>query len=88
MIKVVQQHPEVLKEVDRLQVFFETTPILIKEWIEGCMVVKDIPAFIEMELNAARTFNPTHYFNPPLKRLQQLEQAILNQTGGPIATAN
>jgi hypothetical protein len=88
MIKVVQQHPEVLKEADRLQHFFETTPILIKEWKEGCMVVKDIPTFIEMELNAARTFNPTHYFNPPLKRLQQLEQAILNQTGSPIATNN
>ena len=26
MIKVVQQHSEVLKEADRLQHFFETTP--------------------------------------------------------------
>lgn len=81
MIKVVPQHPEVLKEAERLQHFFQTTPILIKEWKEGCMQVKDIPAFIEMELNAARTFNPNHFFNPPLKRLQQLEKAILHQTG-------
>lgn len=88
MIKVVQQHPEVIKEADRLKVFFETNPILIKEWKEGCMLVKDIPAFIDMELNAARTFNPTHYFNPPLKRLQLLEQAILNQTGSPASTVS
>lgn len=85
MIKVVPQHPEVLKEADRLQHFFETHPILIKKWKEGCMQVKDIPSFINMELNAARTFNPTHYFNPPLKRLQQLEQAILNQAGSATA---
>lgn len=64
------QHPEVLKEVTRLKEYFETTPILIKEWHEGCMHVKDIPEFIKLELNAAETFNPKHPFNPPLKRLQ------------------
>jgi hypothetical protein len=84
MIKVAQQHPEVLKEADRLQHFFQTHPILLPEWKEGCMHIKDIPYFIDMELNAARAFNPAHYFNPPLKRLQQLEQAVLNQIGTPI----
>ena len=43
------------------------------------MVVKDIPEFIRLELNAAATFNPKHPFNPPLKRLQQLEQTIRTQ---------
>jgi len=85
MIKVLPQHPEVLQEADRLQQFFETNPILIKEWREGCMFVRDIPAFIKLELNAARTFNPSHYFNPPLNRLKQLEQAILNQTVSKMA---
>jgi len=80
MIKMIPQHPDVLKEADRLQLFFETNPILIKEWREGCMHIKNIPEFIKLELNAARTFNPMHYFNPPLNRLKQLEQAILNQT--------
>jgi hypothetical protein len=79
MIKQLPQHPEVLKEADRLQHFFETNPILIREWREGCMLVKDIPEFISLELHAARTFNPSHYFNPPLRRLQQLEKAIVNQ---------
>ena len=79
MQKDTPQHPEVLKEVQRLKEYFETTPILIKEWREGCMVVKDIPAFIKLELNAAATFNPKHPFNPPLRRLQQLEQTIKNQ---------
>ncbi len=79
MIKQLPQHPEVLKEADRLQHFFETNPILIREWKEGCMLVKDIPEFISLELHAARTFNPSHYFNPPLRRLQQLEKAIVNQ---------
>lgn len=81
MIKQVPQHTEVLKEADRLQHFFETNPILLPEWREGCMLVRNIPEFITMELHAARTFNPTHYFNPPLRRLQQLELAIRNQTG-------
>jgi hypothetical protein len=80
MIKALPQHPEILQEVERLQHFFETNPILIKEWNEGCMSVKNIPEFIKLELNAARTFNPGHFFNPPLNRLNQLEQAILNQT--------
>lgn len=80
MIKVLPQHPEVLQEVERLKHFFETNPILIKEWREGCIIVKNIPEFIRLELNAARTFNPAHFFNPPLNRLKQLEQAILNQT--------
>jgi hypothetical protein len=79
MRKDVPQHPEVLQEVARLKEYFETTPILIKEWREGCMVVKDIPEFIRLELNAAATFNPSHPFNPPLKRLLQLEQTIRNQ---------
>ena len=79
MIKTLPQHPEVLQEIERLKHFFETNPILIKEWHEGCMVVKNIPEFIKLELNAARTFNPAHFFNPPLSRLKQLEQAILNQ---------
>lgn len=87
MIKQLPQHPEVLKETDRLQHFFETNPILIREWREGCMLVKDIPEFISLELHAARTFNPSHYFNPPLRRLQQLEKAIANQTTAPIAAA-
>ena len=43
------------------------------------MLVKDIPEFIKLELNAALTFNPNHPFNPLLKRLQQLEKAIQNQ---------
>jgi hypothetical protein len=80
MIKVLPQHPDVLKEADRLQHFFETNPILLGEWREGCMLIKDIPEFIKLELNAARTFNPGHFFNPPLNRLKQLEQAVLNQT--------
>ncbi len=84
MLKQTPQHPEVLKEADRLQQFFETNPILIPEWREGCMLIKDIPEFIKLQLHAARTFNPVHYFNPPLRRLQQLEKAIKNQTGMPI----
>jgi hypothetical protein len=80
MIKVLPQHPEVLQETNRLQLFFETNPILIKDWRDGCMFVKDIPSFIKLELNAARTFNPSHFFNPPLNRLKKLEQAILTQT--------
>jgi hypothetical protein len=87
MIKQIPQHPEVLKEVDRLQQFFETTPILIREWKEGCMLVTNLPEFISLELHAARTFNPTHYFNPPLRRLQQLEKAIQNQIAAPITAA-
>lgn len=86
MIKQLAQHPEVLKEAERLQHFFETTPLLLKEWKEGCMLVKDIPEFISLELHAARTFNPAHYFNPPLRRLQQLEKAIRNQTGAAVVT--
>ncbi|WP_118975760.1 DUF6965 family protein [Taibaiella koreensis] len=81
MQRKISQDPAILAEVERLRVFFETTPILISEWREGCMVVKDIPQFIRLELNAAATFNPSHPFNPPLKRLQQLEKAIQNQTG-------
>jgi hypothetical protein len=87
MIKVTPQHPEVLKEADRLQHFFETNPILLPEWKEGCLHVKDIPAFIQMELAAARAFNPNHFFNPPLKRLQQLEKAILTQTNSAVIPA-
>lgn len=87
MIRQVPQHPEVLKEADRLQHFFETNPILLREWREGCMLVRNIPEFINMELHAARTFNPVHYFNPPLRRLQQLEQAIRNQTGAAAPAA-
>ena len=79
MQKDLPQHPEVVKELARLKEYFETTPILLKEWREGCMVVKDIPEFIRLELNAAATFNPKHPFNPPLKRLQQLEQTIRMQ---------
>lgn len=79
MQKDPSQHPEVLKEIIRLKEYFDTTPILIKEWWEGCMIVKDIPEFIRLELNAAATFNPKHPFNPPLKRLQQLEQSIRDQ---------
>ncbi|KAA5532624.1 hypothetical protein F0919_17740 [Taibaiella lutea] len=83
MQKQVPQNPEVISEVARLKEFFETTPILIKEWREGCMVVKDIPKFIQLELNAAATFNPQHPFNPPLKRLLLLEQAVRNQITAP-----
>jgi hypothetical protein len=79
MQKDLPQHPEVLKEIARLKEYFETTPILIKDWKEGCMVVKDIPEFIRLELNAAATFNPRYPFNPPLKRLQQLEHSIRQQ---------
>lgn len=79
MQKQVSQHPEVLIEIARLKLFFETTPILIKEWRDGCMIVKDIPKFMQLELNAAATFNPLHFFNPPLKRLQMLEEAVKNQ---------
>jgi hypothetical protein len=83
-VKTLPQHPEVLTEVARLKTLFETTPILLREWKEGCMVVADIPAFVELELNAALTFNPSHYFNPPLERLRQLEHAVRNQiTAGP-----
>jgi hypothetical protein len=81
----MQQEPlqsaALLAEVARLKNFFDTTPILLKEWREGCMLVKDIPNFIELELNAAKTFNPKHPFNPPLKRLQQFELAVRNQIG-------
>ncbi len=79
MQEKVQQSPEVLKEIERLKTFFETNPILLREWTEGCMIVKDIPQFIQLQLNAALTFNPQHWFNPPLKRLQQLELAVRNQ---------
>lgn len=80
MIKTIPQHPEVLQEIERLKLFFETNPILIKEWNDECISVKNIPEFIRLELNAAKTFNPAHFFNPPLNRLQRLEQVILNQT--------
>ncbi len=79
MQQSVPQSPEVLNEIERLKVFFETHPILLREWKEGCMMVKDIPQFIQLQLNAAATFNPQHWFNPPLKRLQRLEEAIRNQ---------
>ena len=74
------QNAETLLEIERLKLFFETNPILIKEWNDGCTSVKNIPEFIRLELNAARTFNPAHFFNPPLSRLQKLEQVILGQT--------
>lgn len=83
MQKEIPQHPEVLAEVARLKEFFETTPILLKEWKEGCMLVKDIPEFISLELHAATHFVPRHPFNPPLKRLLQLEQAVRNQISNP-----
>lgn len=83
MHKEQKQHPEVLEEVARLKHFFETTPILLKEWKEGAMLVKDIPEFIKSELFAAEHFNPNHWFNAPLKRLQQFEQAVINQVKSP-----
>lgn len=79
MQKDMKQDSAILAEVERLKKYFETTPILIKEWREGCMLVRDIPTFIKMELVAAAAFNPNHPFNPPLKRLQQFEKAVQNQ---------
>jgi len=79
MQKDTPQHSEVLAEVARLKHFFETTPILLKEWREGAMIVRNIPEFIKLELHAATHFNPKHPFNPPLKRLQQFEKAVRNQ---------
>ena len=79
MQKSTKPDPAILAEVERLKQYFETTPVLIKEWREGCMLVREIPEFIELELNATATFNPNHPFNPPLKRLQQLEKAIQSQ---------
>ncbi|WP_078671078.1 DUF6965 family protein [Chitinophaga eiseniae] len=79
MQKETAQHREVLAEIARLKEFFETTPILLKEWKEGAMIVKDIPEFLKLELHAAAHFNPKHPFNPPLKRLLQFEIAVRNQ---------
>lgn len=84
MQKEMPQDPAVIAELARLKTFFETNPILLREWREGCMLVTDIPEFIRLELNAAKTFNPKHPFNPPLKRLQQLEKAIRNQIAMPV----
>jgi hypothetical protein len=79
MAKDIPQHQEVLAEVAILKEFFQTTPILFKTWKNGCINVSDIQEFIRLELNSAATFNPNHYFNPPLQRLQALEKDVRNQ---------
>jgi len=43
------------------------------------MTVADIPKFINSQLVAAKGFSEKKDFNPPLARLQELEQAIINQ---------
>ena len=66
-------------ELNRLETFFKTTPILIKEYKNSFMTVADIPKFINSQLVAAKGFSEKKDFNPPLARLQELEQAIINQ---------
>jgi len=74
-----QQSKEALDELKRLKEFFETTPILIKEYKTTYFKVSDIPLFINSELVAAASFSSKNSFNPPLSRLQELEKAIRNQ---------
>ena len=66
-------------ELNRLEEFFKTTPILIKEYSNSYMTIADIPKFIEAQVIAAKGFSEKKEFNPPIARLQELEQAIRNQ---------
>lgn len=68
-------------EISRLETFFKTTPILIKEYKNAFMTISDIPKFIEAQLIAARGFSEKKDFNPPIARLQELEKAIRMQIG-------
>ena len=70
---------DVICQVDELEQYFKTTPILLKEWRSGAIYVPNIPEFIEKELVAARHFNPKHPFNPPLMRLLAFKNAVKNQ---------
>jgi len=79
MTKEISQSKVILEEIKRLKEFFETTPILIKEYKTSFFTVPDIPFFINSELKSAASFNSKNDFNPPLQRLQDLEVVILNQ---------
>ena len=70
-------------EIDRLEKFFRETPILIKEYKNGHSIITDIPKFIDSHLSAAKANLGNMWFERYLNRLQELEQAIINQTKSP-----
>lgn len=74
-----KQSKAVIDELARLKTFFDTTPILIKEWKTSYFVVRDIPLFLEAQFQAAYAFSPKADFNPPLTRLQEFEKVVRNQ---------
>ena len=74
-----KQSKAVTDELVRLKAFFDTTPILIKEWKTSYFVVRDIPLFLEAQFKAASAFSSKADFNPPLSRLLEFEKAVRNQ---------
>lgn len=69
-----------IAEVKRLEVFFRETPILLKEYNNGHSIISDIPKYIDANLACAKANTGNDWFANYIKRLQELEQIILNQT--------
>lgn len=69
-----------IAEVKRLEIFFRETPILIKEYNNGYSIIRDIPKFIDAHLACAKANTGNEWFVNYIYRLQELEQAIVNQT--------
>jgi hypothetical protein len=72
-------------EIARLEEFFKTTPILIKEAHLGPgIIIKDIPLFIDSHLARAKRQLDSRLREPVIERLQKLEEVIRNQTTAPV----
>jgi hypothetical protein len=69
-----------IAEVKRLEAFFKETPILLNEYNDGHSIIKDIPKYIDAHLACAKANTGNDWFINYIKRLQNLEQVILNQT--------
>lgn len=69
-----------IAEVKRLEAFFRETPILLKDYKNGHSVITDIPKYIDAHLACAKANTGNDWFAGYIKRLQDLEQVILNQT--------
>lgn len=74
-----KQSKALTDELARLKTFFDTTPILIKEWKTSYFIVQDIPLFLDAPFQAVYAFSAKADFNPPLSRLLEFEKAIRNQ---------
>lgn len=71
-------------EIARLEVFFKTTPILIKTAQLGPgIVIMDIPKFIDSHIARAKRQIDSRLREPVIERLQKLEQEIRNQVVSP-----